>query len=66
MCSVESRLDVMNGVRVWDVRARRTAPLVRRFVLPTSLAIEVSSLQTTSFVGQAVLVVVVLESGHAE
>jgi hypothetical protein len=41
--------------------------LVRRFVLPTSLAIGVSSLQTTSFVGQAVVVVVlVLESGHAE
>jgi hypothetical protein len=41
--------------------------LLRRFVLPTSLAIGVSSLQTTSFVGQAVLVVVlVLESGHAE
>jgi hypothetical protein len=43
-------------------------------VLPTSLAIGVSSLQTTSFVGQdfgelsraAVLVVVLLESGHAE
>jgi hypothetical protein len=40
---------------------------VRHFVLPTSLAIGVSSLQTTSFVGQAVLVVVlVLEFWRAE
>jgi hypothetical protein len=39
----------------------------RGFVLPTSLASGLGDLQTRSYVGQAVLVVVfVLGSGHAE